>query len=272
MPMQPKLLILYHYFEKDEVYKENFEFFLRHGLLDDAEHLVIINGGCTAALVKRDNVNYMVRENVGFDFGGYVDVVNFYRGIDRFDYVFFINSIVRGPFLPAYVTRPWTEPFLDLFTGDVKLAGASVNVLRPGSGLSEMFAQLSPGYRAPYSHVQTPMFVLDRDCLSHLREGGFFSRGNAPNKIESIFHYEILMSQLVLRRGWNIAGILPEYRGVDYRTLEADPNPASVDGNMWYPEAYCGRNVHPFETIFFNTKAAYTDFDLMRHLGRSSGR
>lgn len=268
--MQPKILVLYHYYEKDEIYKGNLEYFLRHGVLDGVDYLVIINGGCTASLIKRDNVKYMGRDNVGFDFGGYIDVINFHRNIDGYDYIFFINSIVRGPFLPNYVTRPWVEPFLDLFTGDVKLAGASVNVLRPGSRLSDMFAQLSPGYRAPYSHVQTAMFAMDRDCLAYLRERGFFSRGNAPNKLESIFHYEILMSQQVLQKGWNIAGILPEYR-VDYRTLELDPNPESVDGNMWYPNAYRGRNIHPFETIFFNTKAAYADFDLMAHLGHPSG-
>lgn len=270
--MTPRLLVLYHYFEKDEIYKENFEYFLRHGILDNVDYLVIVNGQCTASLVKRDNVKYMGRANVGFDFGGYVDVVSFFTALDTYDYVFFINSIVRGPFMAGYAAEPWTKPFLDLMQDGVKLAGASISVLHPGTRLSDVFEKLAPGYRAPYSHVQTAMFAMDRECLAYLRQRNFFGRGNAPSKIETVFLYEVLMSQLVLERGWNIAGLLPEYNNIDYRTLEADPNPTSVDGNMWYPNAYFGRNVHPFETIFFNTKAAYADFDLMRQLDRERRR
>ncbi len=269
--MTPRVLTLYHYFEKDETYRENFEYFLSHGIVDDVDYLVIINGACSVPLHKRDNIKYFGRENVGFDFGGYVDVVNFYPGIASYDYVFFINSIVRGPFLPAYAAFPWTRPFLDLLQGDVKLVGASINVLHPGTMLSDTFASLAPGFREPFSHVQTSMFAMDRDCLAFLTERNFFGRGNAPGKVESVFLYEILMSQLVLNRGWNIAGVLPPFKDIDYRTLEVDPNPTSIDGNMWYPNAYFGRNIHPFETIFFNTKADYADFDLMRQLGRKSG-
>ena len=47
----------------------------------------------------------------------------------RYKYIIWLNSSVRGPFLPAYVKRRmhWTEALTDRLRGQVKLVGATIN-------------------------------------------------------------------------------------------------------------------------------------------------
>jgi hypothetical protein len=263
-----RILVIYNYYEKNEIYKENFEHFLKYGTNIDAHFVITINGSHTVNLPDKENVIYLIRPNFGFDFGAYDDAVQKYTGIDNYDAYFFVNCVVRGPYMPAYCRQPWTAPFLDLLTGDVKLVGATINVLHAGNGLSEGFKAIY-GFREPYAHVQTTMFAMDRDCFDFLRDRQFFSRGFTDSKVASVFGHEILLSQLVLANGWNISCLLPEYRGLDYRTLEGDVNPTSQIGNAWYRNGYFGRDLHPYETIFFNTSAEFTDNELLRGLTAS---
>ncbi len=47
----------------------------------------------------------------------------------KFKYFIFVNSSVRGPYMPAYAARTitWTQAFVRLLSDDVKLVGPSVN-------------------------------------------------------------------------------------------------------------------------------------------------
>jgi hypothetical protein len=261
--MPPRTLVIYNYYEKDNIYKENFEFFLEHATDIDAHFLITINGHHTVNLKYTENIIYLLRDNVGFDFGAYDDAIEKYTAIEDYDYYFFVNCVVRGPFMPAYCRQPWTEPFLDLLSGDVKLVGPTINILHTDNGISAGFKNVY-GLREPYSHVQTTVFALDRECLIFLRHNSFFSRGFAGNKLASVYGHEILLSQLVLARGWNISCLLPEYRGLDYRRIEGDINPTTQLGNLWYKGGYFGRDVHPFETIFFNTNSEICSPELLR--------
>jgi hypothetical protein len=266
--MSGKTLVIYNYYEKDEVYKRNFEYFLKFGILDGVHYVISINGDFTVDLVQRSNICYLIRPNIGYDFGAYDDVIEKYTAIDSYDYYFFVNCVVRGPFLPAYCNVPWVEPFIRLLSDDVKLVGATINILHTGTGLSDGF-KIAYGYREPYSHVQTTMFVMDHACFSYLRQVNFFGRGNVSNKVASVFGHEILLSQLVLARGWNISCVLPEYRDVDYRRIEGDINPTSQGGNPWYRKGYFNRTLHPFDSIFFNTTSEIADFDLLDRIEAS---
>jgi len=64
---------------------------------------------------------------------------------------------------------------------------------------------------------------------------------------------EIGMSYHVLKNNWNISCLLPEYQNIDYRTLNVDFNPTSIDGEMNYKNAYFNRTLHPYEAIFIKT-------------------
>lgn len=47
----------------------------------------------------------------------------------KYQYIIWLNSSVRGPFLPAYVKRRmhWTEALTDRLKGKVKMVGATIN-------------------------------------------------------------------------------------------------------------------------------------------------
>ena len=108
---------LYAYYEKNELYKNNFKFFLKNlklflknGILKDVDYFFIINGSCSLNINKiiskkniynkLTNINIIYRDNKGYDFGAYNYVINNYNL--NYDYYFFMNSSVIGPYLNAW--------------------------------------------------------------------------------------------------------------------------------------------------------------------------
>lgn len=261
-------LVVFHYFELDAVHRDNLAYFLRHGYRDDLDYVVVIAGGCTLELPVARNVTYLHTMNFGTDVAGYVHAVRSLVDPDRYDYVFFLNSSVRGPFLPAYCDVPWTEPFIAMLTGDVHLVGPTINILSPMSEVSRLFEQRY-GPSPPYSHVQSMMFAIDREAFRFLRQKNFFDRPIGPGKTDVIADYEILLSQLILRNGWNISSLLPEYRNIDYRRQQRDINPASLHGDPCFADAYFGRSISPYEVIFVKTNRDVIPPNLLDRIGAS---
>ena len=64
-----KTAIIYHYFELNRSYKENFVFFLNTAIFDDAYYFIYISGNCSVKLPNLSNVKYFFIENKNNDFG-----------------------------------------------------------------------------------------------------------------------------------------------------------------------------------------------------------
>ena len=64
--MANDILVIYHYFERDGMYRDNLKYFLHHGILPSFDYVVCINGGCSLELPLLSNVAYLHRANVGF--------------------------------------------------------------------------------------------------------------------------------------------------------------------------------------------------------------
>jgi hypothetical protein len=107
-----RVLVLYHYYEKDQSYIDNFAHFLRFGYDLNLNYLIVIAGGCSLDLPTLDNVQYFFSENKNFDYGGYCSAIQTLDLWQRYDFYLFINSSVRGPFLPAYCNQEWTKLFI----------------------------------------------------------------------------------------------------------------------------------------------------------------
>jgi hypothetical protein len=275
--MSSEVAIVYHYCETGDIAKENLEFFLRCGYDKKIDYIIIIAGGSTVNLPVVDNIRYIFVRNSQFDFGGIAYVLN--NGIlqvERYKYFIFVNSSVRGPFLPRYwgpflpryYRGTWAERFVRMIAGDVKLAGSTINILSSSSLFSDAFKQ-AYGFSEPFSHVQSMTFVMDQPTLRFLMQHGFFEREIGSTKDDAIVHYEILMSQLILKNGWNISCLLPEYQRIDYRKSHNDINPTSMQGDPCYRGAYFRRSLHPFETIFVKSNRNIIDLGLLRLLQAS---
>jgi hypothetical protein len=242
------ILILYCYYEKNNIYKNNLDLFLKTGLHDECDYLFIINGDLSIKIPEKNNIKVLFRKNEDYDFGAYNDAFDTFD-TSKYDYYFFINTSVRGPFIPTYANIKWYQPFINLLTDDVKLVGTTINILNTDSTESNAFYNITK-FTKPYTHVQTQMFVMTQECLKYLISVKLFENNNYNNYVEFIAIKEILMSQLVLKNNWNISCIIPEYQNIDYRLLKNDVNFSSINGDPNFTNACFGRTIHPYESIF----------------------
>jgi len=255
-----KIAVVYAYYEKNEEYRKNLEFFIKMGVYandENIDYFIIVNGETNYSFPEYSNFKVFFRENAGFDFAGYN------RGIEEvkktgkyYDYYTFINTSCRGPFLPTYCKNmKWTEPFLQLFQKDenIKMVGPSINLL-------------TWSFRP---HVQSYFFMIKNDALDYVKSAGLFDKTYTVI-LDVIENQEIELSLLLLRRGWNISSIIPEWQNINYAQLLSQLNERgsyssiSVNGREYkcqgragdilFKGKLCfGRDVHPYEFIFMKT-------------------
>jgi hypothetical protein len=246
-------LVIFHFFEKDATYIRNLAHFLLFGYSTECDYVIVVAGPHTIELPARSNVGYLFTENKNNDFGGYCAAIEALGdSVAAYDTVFFVNSSVRGPFLAPAVTQNWQQVFERKLNGDVGLVGSTINILSNRSPFTGRY-KAKYGGREPYSHVQTMAYALSKEALGYLREIGFYSNRAQLTKDEVIVEYELGLSQFLLKKGWNISALLPEYALIDYREAHSEINPVASMGDMSWASGYFGRSAHPFEVLFVKT-------------------
>lgn len=262
--MDTNNLVIYHYFEKDASYRDNFLHFLVFGMAPALDYVFVVSGDCSIDLPDLPNARYFFTDPKRSDFGGYAQLINEGFDLSPYDNIFFINSSVRGPFVPPYFSQPWFESFLDQMHIDVGIVGSSICTLKEDFRHSINY-QARYGGNPPYSHVQTMAYVLRKEALAKLITEGFYGEDRDVSKSLAIENYEIHLSQLVLKQGLNLRCLLPEFNDINYRLPHINPNPTSTVGDPNEVLGYFGRSVHPYEAIFIKTnRDLYTDAYLDR--------
>lgn len=250
--MSVENLVIYAYFEKDIVYQNNLQVFLKNGICNECDYIFVINGECSIQIPDMPNIKIMRRENIHYDFGAYDFALN-NIDIKKYKYFIFLNTSVRGPFVPIYANVKWYKAFTNLIKGNVKLVGTTINILNSNTGHSEIFNKMT-GITLPHTHVQSQFFAMDLECLMYLMNNtDLFSNYDYKNMVEFIARKEIMMSQLVLKHGWNISAILPEYQNIDYISLNTDINFSGNNHDPCFPNSCFGRTLHPYDCIFIKT-------------------
>jgi hypothetical protein len=261
-PSHRRTTVIYAYYEKNSDYANNLRFFLKTGLRGHIDFIFVINGACTVALPEQSNVRIIRRDNIGYDFGAYGAGIGAIENLKAYDHYIFINTSVRGPFIPSYaaeVTADWTRPFVSMIKHDVMLAGCSINI----TNMEGMDAALrAQGYSPPYPHVQSMVFVLSREALMYLRDTNFFNRPPATSYDDAVTYYEIPMSCRILAHGWNIDCLIPEYHARDYRKLQRADMQGKLMGDPTWKEQCVGRTLHPYETIFIKTNRGASEAEI----------
>jgi len=243
-----KICCLYAYYEKDNKYKENFEFFLENGIYDEIDYYIIINGLCSVNIPNRENIIIIERENKGYDFGAWSHGLK--KIIKEYDYYTFLNTSVKGPYLYNKCEK-WYEPFLRLFNKDVKIVGTTVNIFNTNNFFEIDLTKIY-NKETPFTHVQSMFFIIDKEYLNYLNSINFFDEDKL-NKITNFYYlianYEIGLSQHAIKKGWNINCILEPYKDQDYRTLTNDF--LSDGSDLYYIGKYFGKTINPYNVIFF---------------------
>ena len=216
-----------HKIKMMELYRLNFEYFLRHGIhcqtqdtilvvtdvvaaryqtqVDELHHRCQDEFGNFVRLVLRNNTCYDLESvRVALEFAGQGDrpavmtnttsskiVASYY------DYFVYLNCGVTGP-SPQWSNRAWTSVFLRELRDGVKMTGLSINC-----------------FFSSHPHVQSMMYAMDREGLQTVVDGGAifdctkrdgFVGEEFMNNL--IFQYEIKLSDLILEAGYGISGLV----------------------------------------------------------------
>jgi len=265
--MTNQILVLYHYFEKDLSYRDNLCHFLAFGIDLNVDYVIIISGSHTLELPKLANIQYIFTEPKRSDFGGYAQVINEGLDISPYEYIFFINSSVRGPFILPHEKQTWLEIFLAQIVNElneVGMVGTTICTLDSNFRHSIHYQKRFSG-SPPFSHVQTMAYVLPQSVLQKLISSGFYQEDRDSTKTLAIENYEIHLSQLILQQGKNLRCLLPEFNQIDYRLPHVNINPTSTIGDSNEVLGYFGRSIHPYEALFVKTnRHLYTEEYLAR--------
>lgn len=241
-----KVLLLYSYFETSRA-KENLSFFNDYGMMDDLEYCLIVNGGkCNVNLNNRWK-KIILRDNIGHDFAAWNEALQSYN-TKEFDYFFFINDTVIGPIGERY----WVKIFLNLLDEKTKLAGISIHCLN-----SFKYNKLyGTNIEQDTCHVQSMFWVTDKIGLEIIKEK--ILEKTITNKNKLILEKEIGLSQEILKANYNITCVLPEYQ---HNYLKENPK-FNIDndfcGDPFFPKGYFGKNINPFQSIFFKNSRFIT--------------
>ena len=246
-----KIATIYHYYELNETYKDNFIYFLNTSLFDEIEYFFYISSSCSVELPNLTNVQYRYIENKNNDFGAVVEFSRDKRSLS-FDAYIFINSSVRGPFMPSYCSSNWHEIFTSRLSNNIAMVGSSINLLPGGSLISNYFKERF-SFDPPYIHVQTTAYALSSAGYCLLLKEKFFDVNENLKKNDVISRYEILLSQILLNNNFSIASILPTHeefsvskRGVNFKGTTKNGDPLNL-------AAFYGRTISPLESVFIKT-------------------
>ncbi|KAK9859799.1 hypothetical protein WJX84_002990 [Apatococcus fuscideae] len=197
-------LVVYTFSNTDAEYKANLQFFVSEAMQeDDGCHYIVVvqqeaNGKPVLDLPDvPSNARYEFHYNTCYDYGtvgwlleqGKMDP-------GKYRYFVFVNSSVRGPFLPAYwpKERHWTAILTSRLSDNVKLVGPAISC--EGAHRGGEFAsiwRINP-------HVQSYVMATDQVGMALLMEDGTVFRCHADFH-DTIYYSELGASALVLEAG-----------------------------------------------------------------------
>ncbi|PRW33169.1 hypothetical protein C2E21_7839 [Chlorella sorokiniana] len=268
------VLVSYSYFEKDSIQRDNFDFFITMGMglanrlggPAATDFVVVVNGAvcrpCSrlyplmqesaspllppsvlTAEYKGDGLALLKRtENEGMDFAAHNVTLSWMASqgkLGRYKYFIFLNSSIKGPFVPNYMPAgwQWTQAYTDALRGDVKAVGSSLVCL----------PEVDAGGFGP--KLESWAFGVDQDGLEALlREGVFHLRTCKLCDDGVVVKGEYGLTSALFKYGFNVDTLMAMYRGVDWR----DKRHWRCNNNV-HPSrhgTYAGITMHPFETVF----------------------
>ena len=195
-----KTLVLFVFHQ----YNKRVENFIKCIFYDKNIDFIVISNGPKNVEVP-SYVKVLFRENIGYDFGGWSDALlnnDLYLNYDNF---IFVNSSVIGPFCKD----KWTNYYIDGLKDNVKLFGSTINTCRDPLNKS---------------HVQSYIFAMNKETCCFLINCGIFSKIYLKTFLEAVWNKEVLMSQKIIKNGWNIGSLLPYYKDVDFTFKNKQPS------------------------------------------------
>ncbi|KAK9918451.1 hypothetical protein WJX75_004177 [Coccomyxa subellipsoidea] len=172
----------------------------------------------------------------------------------KYKYFFFMNSSVRGPFLPSYheASVHWTTLYTQRLNNDVKLVGSTINC-QPIFWLSDTANEMRHN-----PHVQSYVVATDKVGLQILRDDGTIFK--CYESLQDVVWYsEVGASRAILEAGYTIDALMMKYTGVDWRN-KGNWN-CNDRQNPYDDFAYDGLMINPLEVLFVKMKSYQLESD-----------
>jgi hypothetical protein len=233
----------------------NLKFFSKKAISysENIDYIIVVNGHlCRVELPQLSNLTVIYRDNIGFDFAGHKAAIDSLNG-KKYDYYFFLNSSILGPFFHDEPKVHWTDFFTRRLTDKVKLVGTCIYCI-PVS---------HPVYSGPL--VEGFFYLTDQVGLNLLLDRPSIYL-NYASKADSVHNGEFAITKCILENGYSIDCMLEKFQGVDwldksnwsYNSCE----PPSRRGK------YFGGSIDPFEVIFHkwywhNPNDSMVSFDIV---------
>jgi hypothetical protein len=216
-----KLLVLYVF----NVFNNRVKHFINNCIFEDdnVDFVIISNGDNTFESPNFNNVRILIRDNVGFDFGGWSDALLSDNLYEKYDNFIFVNSSVYGPFLPTDYKGKWTDIYVNGLKDNIKLFGSTINTME--NPISQ-------------SHVQTYIFSMDKTTAIYLINCGIFSKNYLDDLYAVVLQKEILMSRKIIENNWNIGSLMKHYENVDFGFTNKKPEDYNINflNDIMFPE------------------------------------
>lgn len=206
-----KLLVLYVF----HIYNNRVKNFIENCIFKDENiDFILISNNCHEKISYPEYVKFFLRQNIGYDFGGWSEALltnNLYKNYDNF---IFVNSSVTGPFLHSSYKGKWTDIYVNGLQDNIKLFGSTINTIE------------NPLHK---SHVQSYIFSMNITTLKFLIECEIFSVTNyAKTFISAVWDKEVLMSRKIIENNWNIGSLFNHYKGVDFTFTNKKPQDYNI--------------------------------------------
>jgi hypothetical protein len=282
-PTAARILVSYVYRDQPGV-RANLEYFLSVALRDKEPagtailYALVINGWqCPVALKPHPGRRFMVfaRRDSGFDYGGHGALLrklgmNAIRPSTRlsFTHFIFMNSGVRGPFLPQWTPSSWhwTLAFTSLLGTKppgsdraVHLVGTSITCLSP----MDKCVLLNPFCAGP--KVEGFVTATDSVGIAIFYNSTVFEEH--VTKEDAVVRGEYALSLSMLKAGHNLASLQLAYKEVDWadrRNWNCNKHNFAARNSKYF-----GISMHPFETLFhkahWRTGVPAAEADVLAH-------
>lgn len=295
----PCALVVYAYHDREFVAAgrhgsatDNLRFFIEHGVIRHSTgttaavlrnhvFVVVCQGMPAPAFVPRDRVLILERENSGLDFEAWYhgvhaalaatgtaqkypaqSVASWFPLIKKhFDSFVFINSSVRGPYLPLWFHNlgvSWTTALTGGLNERVKLVGTTMNRCGKNGG----WRLLPLSCSAP--HVQSMVFATDTVGLELLflpTEAlalPIFAVRNWRNYSDTIKELEIGMSEAFRNAGFGVRAVSMSELVVEVQSRQDGNNGLGLHGDLQFEKLYFGHDINPLDSLFWKTNRGYT--------------
>ncbi|KAK9787128.1 hypothetical protein WJX73_004056 [Symbiochloris irregularis] len=231
-----------------------------HGMWegDGCDYLIIVQQGDGVqegdALPKLPpNARYTFHENKCFDWGTFGWAIETGE-VDpsKYKYIIFMNSSVRGPFLPPYWpdTLHWSHVLTGKLTDKVKIVGATISCEKCWlGGNTQSTLRHNP-------HVQSYFMATDQVGLKILQSAQNVFKCY-EEMWDTIYYSEVGSSLAILNAGYTIDSLMLRYKGLDWRNQTNWS--CNNELNPYAEYAYDGITLNPMEVIFPKVKGFHLD-------------